>query len=310
MSDFPLPKTPGGKNFGTIDRFRTPKPRSPGPLAYEPEASLNFSVSMMSRSSSTPNFSFRENFAVPGSARKAAEAAQRGMVALRVPPGLGEQQSSSRLSTSPSFSMPSKRLVQATPRIVTTPSPLSYTLPRARVYETRSDRSLGTDDRFGADAPSSSLLHVRNALPIPGPSEYDSSDLPTRTASLSYTIRARRKMPRTRDDTPSPHDVGDGYLTKTKLLPERPAYSMGIKKSDAGTARSMRVPLEPAPGSYDARSLYWSGKSQLGRSGTAPGTVRSPMGLSVHKDVQASQPGLHGVHDHFPMPRIGPVGRF
>lgn len=300
MADFASPKTPGGQSFGTIDRFRLPKTRSPGPLAYEPETSINFSASMLSRSSSQPAYAFREKFTDPVSAYAAKEA-KILLTPLRRPPGVGEAQLSSRIPTQPSFSMARTRSVSR----VETPSPLKYTLPRARVYEARADRSFGTEDRFGSDAPSSSRVHPRNSMPIPGPSTYDSLDSATR--SDSYTLTSipfsGRKSARLRDKSPGPCADGDGFRAKDRQLPSMPAYTMALKRTDAGTARAVREPLQPAPGTYDARSLYWNGKRQLGRSGTAPGTVRSPTGVSVHKDVQASQTASGS------MPRIGPVGR-
>ena len=60
----------------------------------------------------------------------------------------------------------------------------------------------------------------------------------------------------------------------------------------SATGFAPRTPLQPSMQTYNARSLYWSNKKELGRSGTAPGLSRSAANLSIHKDVQASQPAL------------------
>ena len=78
--------------------------------------------------------------------------------------------------------------------------------------------------------------------------------------------------------------TGDVASAKQRVLGEVPSYSIGIKD------RPLRTPLEPSALTYDQRSLYWSGKRELGRSHTADGARRLPSSLSIHKSVQDNQP--------------------
>jgi hypothetical protein len=277
MAAFDLPKTPGGTNWGTIDRFKTPKARSPGPLAYENDGNLNFTRSTLSVSSSQPSFTFSERFAVPGSEarRRAAEA---GDSPLHIPPALGAQPNS-RLPSRPAYTIGPKVKTYKTPTRAHTPAPGQYTLPQPRVYEDRREQSFGTDDRFGSSGP-------RSAAKLPGAGDYDASDSVTRTdtytsVSLPFT---GRKFTRTAERSPGPCVAGEGALAKNRVLKQEPIWSAGLKQ------RPARLPLEPSPSTYDARSLYWSNKKPLGRSATASGMSHSSTGLNLHKPVQASQP--------------------
>ena len=119
MCDIPFPKSPGGTNWGTIDRFKTPKSRSLGPLAYETASTLNFSSSMLSHSSSLPSFPFGDKFALAGEAEKKREAG-KGDTPLYMPSSLGVQPSS-KLSSSASFSMGPKHVSYAKPSRAQTP---------------------------------------------------------------------------------------------------------------------------------------------------------------------------------------------
>ena len=145
MADIPFPKLPGGTNFGTTERFKTPKSRSPGPVEYETASTLNFSSSMLSISSSQPSFAFSGKYDLPGEASRAKDAG-KGDTPLYLPASIGPQPSK---PSAVSFSMGPKHSSYAKPSRVQTPSPLAYTLPRPRLYDDRRDRNFGSDDRFG-----------------------------------------------------------------------------------------------------------------------------------------------------------------
>ena len=61
--------------------------------------------------------------------------------------------------------------------------------------------------------------------------------------------------------SPGPLASGDPVSANNKLQPEAMRCSIGMVR------RPKSAPLTPSPASYDARSLYWSGKKPLGRSG-------------------------------------------
>jgi len=282
MAAFDLPKSPGTASFGAINRFRTPKSRSPGPLAYEPESTLNFSRSTLSVSCSQPSFSFREKFTD-------RSGSPRAQTALHIPSGTGAPQPDSRRPTAPTFSMGKKGGVGPHARRATQyPSPLQYRMPVARVYETRGDRNFGSDDRFGNESSRSRPL-------IPGPSDYDSSDGSVRTdrhtlSSVPFGLRTGTQ--KHLDRSPGPQPAGDGWAAKDRVGKSQPSWSMGARDSHAPPGHPRRTVLHPSPAHYDARSLYWSNKRELGKPATAPGRARAAAGLSIHKDVQASQPTL------------------
>jgi hypothetical protein len=254
MSAFELPKTPGGTNFGTIDRFRTPHTRSPGPLSYEPAMTLSFSHSTLSVSNSQPCFS------MPGRNRPKA-GPSKAMSDLHIPGGIGTQPNSKK-PTAPVYSM-GKRTSAGHAQM---PSPLQYRLPVARVYETRGDRNFGTDDRFGDSS------GPRSAPKIPGPSDYIASDTPVRsdTHTLVSVPFGVRGPPKTPNLSPGPQASGDGFACKMRVMQQSPVWSCGLQRPPA------RLPLEPSSASYDQRSLYWSGKRELGKPTTAPGRHRPP----------------------------------
>ena len=279
MADIPFPKLPGGTNFGTTERFKTPKSRSPGPLEYETASTLNFSSSMLSVSSSQPSFAFSGKYALPGEAARARDAG-KGDTPLYLPGSIGPQPSS-RIRSSASFSMGPKHSSYAKPLRVQTPSPLAYTLPRSRLYEDRRDRSFGSDDRFGDSG-------ARAAVYIPHSTSYGSAfgemDAVTRTdtrAQMSVPFTGR-SVTRTRERSPGPCADGAGGGAKNQVMHAQPAWSMGLKgRPDTGAGSSGR-PMQPSPITYNPRTLYWTGKKDLGRSGTTFGRARSAIGPSVH----------------------------
>lgn len=270
MSAFELPKSPGGLAFGSAPRFKsTHATRSPGPAAYETATQLNFSHSTLSRASSQPSFPFSEKFSLPGSRQQALEesTASSGST-LHMPTALGIQASSSR-PTAPAYSVGSRPLR----RKPLTPGPNAYRIPQARVYEDRRERNFGTDDRFGETS----------FAKLPAPTSYSPSQ-PDFVASFPFQGR-RTAKPLSIGPGPAPK-TGSASAARDSTLSIPPSYTIGMR-----TRR--RVPMEPSPASYDQRSLFWSGKSQLGRASTACGASRSSTGLSLHKDVQASQPSIN-----------------
>ena len=285
MADFPFPKSPGGTAFGTVDRFKSPKTpgsylkpsRSPGPLAYETASTLNFSTSTLSISSSQPSFGFREKFRLPGEAARLKEAGKDSP--LHIPSSIGNTaQPSSRIRSQPAYSMGPKHKSYTSPARAHTPSPLDYTLPRPRVYEERRDTSLGFDDRFGD-------VGVRSAVRNPGIGDYDPDDKLTRTdtnSTIALPFNSRPPPPKHQDRSPGPCGSGVGNIAKDEVMPRSPVYSMGLKQS----VRGVRGPLEPSPQTYQARSLYWTNKKELGKSGTTTGRARTAAAISLHKDVQ------------------------
>ena len=281
MADIPFPKSPGGASFGTIDRFKMPKARSPGPAEYANSTStLSFSSSMLSTASSQPSFAFSAKFALPGELAKSREVG-KGDSELHIPGSIGPQVSS-RLTSKPAFSMGPKHRSYALPHRAVTPGPLSYSLPSARVYHERGERNLGSDDRFGDSGPRSSVY-------IPHASEYNSTDSLTRTDTYtrsSHPFTGRPTPSKVKDRSPGPCAEGEGAAAKFRIMHQGPTWSMGLKdRPETGAGRSGRA-LEPSPLTYQARSLYWTNKKTLGRSATALGRTHSASGLSIHRDVQ------------------------
>lgn len=297
MSDFPFEKSPGGKSFGTVERFKSPKLSgsyigqgrlvSPGPLMYETASTLNFSQSTLSISSSQPSFAFRQKFTLPGEAARLRESGKE--TALEIPKIVGNTtQPSSRIRSEPAYSMGPKHRSYASPSRAHMPSPLDYTLPRPRVYEDKRDKNLGSDDRFGD-------VGERSAVRNPGSGQYDADDHLTRTDSytaVSHTFTGRpvptKTSERMRERSPGPHVAGGGYQSKNDVMTRSPVWSMGLKEAVAQGSRSpsRRQPLEPGPLTYQARSLYWTNKKELGKSPTVQGRARTAAAISIHKDVQ------------------------
>ena len=91
-----------------------------------------------------------------------------------------------------------------------------------------------------------------------------------------------RTFTRTRERSPGPHAGGAGGAAKNQIMHAQPAWSMGLKgRPDTGAGVHGR-PMQPSPADYNPRTLYWSGKKDLGRSSTAFGRARSATGPSVH----------------------------
>lgn len=154
------------------------------------------------------------------------------------------------------------------------------------MYEDRRDKNFGSDDRFGDSG-------SRAAAYIPHSSSYGNAfgemDAVTRTdthAQMSLPFTGR-KFTRTRERSPGPCVDGAGGAAKNQVMHAQPAWSMGLKgRPDTGAGAQGR-PMQPSPMTYNARTLYWTGKKDLGRSGTTFGRARSAAGLSLHKPVQA-----------------------
>ena len=83
----------------------------------------------------------------------------------------------------------------------------------------------------------------------PGPHKYDPVPLPEGAA---YTMQSRAK-----GMVVNPPPAGDGSLSELTVLWRKPAP-------------------QPGPLSYKARSLYWDGRSALGRSVSAPRSLLDP----------------------------------
>jgi hypothetical protein len=250
MSSFDLPKTPGGAAFGSSKRFVAPQARSPGPCAYSPATTLNFSVSTLSHSASMPAFAIPK-FELPDmSAKNGASPKQ-----LRLPSAFGETQVSSQKKNGPAYSMGANyRSAVRTPEM---PSPLAYKLSGPPIYEARAERSLGTEDRGVTE-----MKYYQTAGPGPITSLSESDSLTRRNNKISRPLGGRDMWKPTRafERSPGPHCSGDVMGTYTKLLPEAASCSFGSRQP-------YRRPLTPSPTTYDARSLYWNGKKPLGRSG-------------------------------------------
>ena len=253
MSSFDLPKTPGGAAFGSSKRFVAPQARSPGPCAYSPATTLNFSVSTLSHSASMPAFAIPK-FELPDmSAKNGASPKQ-----LRLPSAFGETQVSSQKKNGPAYSMGANyKHVRSAVRTPEMPSPLAYKLPGPPIYEARAERSFGTEDRGVTE-----MKYYQTAGPGPITSLSESDSLTRRNNKISRPLGGRDMWKPTRafERSPGPHCSGDVMGTYTKLLPEAASCSFGSRQP-------YRRPLTPSPTTYDARSLYWNGKKPLGRSG-------------------------------------------
>ena len=64
-------------------------------------------------------------------------------------------------------------------------------------------------------------------------------------------------------------------------------YSSGLKL--AGRGAPSRQASTPSTNDYDARSLSWSAKKELGKSASVPEISRPPRTLNLHKPVQLAQ---------------------
>ena len=281
MAAFDLPKTTGN-NFGTGSRIAPLVSRSPGPAAYDTASTLSFRSSTLSISRSNASFTMAGRHGNGASRTRPTEGT---LTPLRLRPSLGEQEPSSMIRTSSAFSIGLKE----PRRQVRTPGPLDYrpAVSSDRIYDQKADRSFGTDDRFGDLA-----QRTADWSYVPHSSAYNASDALTRSdnytrASRPFGVRAPLKMETAVGPGPQPNVCGSGVSGgRDRVMYESPKVSIGLK------LEVPRTPMQPSPTTYDARSLYWSAnKSALGRAQTPLGRSHSSVGLSLHKDVQSSQPG-------------------